>query len=192
MSRVGPVIKVGGARAMVIALTGAAVALLVAAGPPARAIKPQFEMTKPHVLAVQLGLGARADGTLVVRRAHGALRLSPAIAPSSQRAWRVSEDEPPEIVGQRVNPVLIRELTIHFSPVREPARAEPDRDSPTATVVVVPEQRVCESGRGTPARAVITYDSGEGRGTTLTAAARLACHESDGPNDYTTTNVQEE
>jgi hypothetical protein len=149
---------------LIVALMAGAVVLLVAS--PAQAIKPEFERVKPHVSA-HIDLGVLADGTLVAERGDGTLVLPPDVAPPSQRAWRLSDDPAPVVEGQIVRGQLFIDwLMAYFTPAAAGTRGVPG----VVAVMVVPESEPCDSGRGSPATAEITYD-----GETLTAAVRISC-----------------
>lgn len=162
-------------RAIVVALTASAVVFLAAS--PAAALKPQFERTKPHV-AAYISLGVLADGALEAEGAHGSLWLPPDVAPPSQRAWQLSDDPAPMVDGRvERGRLFIDRVTAYFDPARDGARGEPARDPGAAMVVVEPAEpgEPCSLGRGIPATAQISYESGDGRVEDLTEPIHVAC-----------------
>jgi hypothetical protein len=123
---------------------------------------------------------ARVSGdSLEVESAQGTLVLLPEVAPPSQRAWLLSDDPGLEVEGQFVRGQLFIDRVIaYFYPATADARGVPG----VVTVMVVPENEPCGSGRGSPATAHITYD-----GETLSAAARTACQRARGLQEFTFT-----
>ena len=68
--------------------------------------------------------------------------------------------------------VFVKEMTAYLYPPAAGTRDVPG----VVTVVIVPENESCGSGRGGSATAQITYEDGEGRVENLTAEARFASH----------------
>lgn len=154
------------ARAVIVALIGGAMTL--GAATPAAAGDVRLD--------AQLRLGVEADGTLYVEEAKGTISFGHEIASPRDLVWHIDAEDRPVIVGRLVNPVVIQELTIHFSPVRERAQGRPADIPGAVTVIILPERSTprCSSSLWNPATAQITYDDGEGSVKVLSAGARYA------------------
>lgn len=122
-------------------------------------------------LSAWISIGSQPDDTLEVRDAHGNLRLSPEVAPPSQRAWRLVTEGPdrPLIIGRVLsgNEIAVEVLTLNFVPRQEAAGrnlwASPPNVAGEALAVLVVNRlhdpgAPCSKGRGCLGMAEATLD----------------------------------